>query len=149
MVPQLLDHMRDNASGFHFDARIQVIMEHWTRGRVALVGDAGYAVSLTTGQGASMAMVGAYVLAGEIAASGTDLAAGITRYEDELREYVLRNQAAARNLNDQNRSDDAQPGPGDFTDFGTMVQDLSLKDYPPPVRLACAGARNRTWSAQR
>nr|BFE72095.1 hypothetical protein GCM10020092_053960 [Actinoplanes digitatis] len=55
--------MRDNASGFHFDARIQVIMEHWTRGRVALVGDAGYAVSLTTGQGASMAMVGAYVLA--------------------------------------------------------------------------------------
>ena len=73
VVPQILAHMRDDASGFHFDARIQVIMEHWTKGRVALVGDAGYAVSLTTGQGASMAMVGAYILAGEIAASGADL----------------------------------------------------------------------------
>jgi 2-polyprenyl-6-methoxyphenol hydroxylase-like FAD-dependent oxidoreductase len=121
--------MKDNASGLHFDARIQVIMEHWTKGRVALVGDAGYAVSLTTGQGASMAMVGAHVLAGEIAASGTDLAAGITRYENEIREYVLRNQAAARKLNDQNQSDDGRSGRGDFTDLGTMVEYLSLKDY--------------------
>ncbi len=136
VVPQILEHMEDDASGFHFDARIQVIMEHWTRGRVALVGDAGYAVSLTTGQGASMAMVGAYVLAGEIAASGSDPAAGITRYENEVREYVLRNQAAARELNEQNRSDDGRSGPGDFTDFGTMVEDLSLKDYPLLLGLA-------------
>lgn len=136
VVPQILEHMKENASGFHFDARIQVIMEHWTRGRVALVGDAGYAVSLTTGQGASMAMVGAYVLAGEIAASGSDLAAGITRYENEVREYVLRNQAAARKLNEQNQSDDGQSDPGDFSDFGTMVEDLSLKDYPLLVGLA-------------
>jgi 2-polyprenyl-6-methoxyphenol hydroxylase-like FAD-dependent oxidoreductase len=136
VVPQILEHMADDASGFHFDARIQVIMEHWTKGRVALVGDAGYAVSLTTGQGASMAMVGAYVLAGEIAAAGADLAAGITRYEDEIREYVLRNQAAARKLNDQSRSDEDRSGPGDFTDFGTMVEDLSLTDYLPLVRPA-------------
>ncbi len=129
VVPQILEHMRDNASGFHFDARVQVIMEHWTKGRVALVGDAGYAVSLTTGQGASMAMAGAYVLAGEIAAAGGDPAAGIARYEDEVREYVRRNQAAARRLNDRNQSEDGQPGPGDFTDFGTLVEDLSLPDY--------------------
>jgi 2-polyprenyl-6-methoxyphenol hydroxylase-like FAD-dependent oxidoreductase len=128
VVPQILEHMK-NASGFHFDARIQVIMEHWTRERVALVGDAGYAVSLTTGQGASMAMVGAYVLAGEIAVSVGDPAAGIARYEDEIREYVLRNQAAARQLNDQNQSDDGPSDPGDFTDFGTMIEDLQLKDY--------------------
>jgi 2-polyprenyl-6-methoxyphenol hydroxylase-like FAD-dependent oxidoreductase len=133
VVPQILEHMYDNASGFHFDARIQVIMEHWTKGRVALVGDAGYAVSLTTGQGASMAMAGAYVLAGEIAASGADLAAGISCYEDEVREYVLRNQAAARKLNGENQSG-GSPGPGDFTDFGTMVQDLLLKDYPSLIR---------------
>jgi 2-polyprenyl-6-methoxyphenol hydroxylase-like FAD-dependent oxidoreductase len=129
VVPQILQHMRDDATGFHFDARIQVIMEHWTKGRVALVGDAGYAVSLSTGQGASMAMVGAYVLAGEIAASGTDLAAGVARYEDDLREYVLRNQAAARELNDRNHHDDGRSGAGDLTDFGTLVEDLSLKDY--------------------
>ncbi|GIJ45219.1 hypothetical protein Val02_21050 [Virgisporangium aliadipatigenens] len=129
VVPQILEHLRD-ASGFHFDARIQVVMEHWTKGRIALVGDAGYAVSLTTGQGASMAMVGAYVLAGEIAASGGDPAAGIARYEDALREYVLRNQAAARDLNDRNHNDDDRSGPGDFTDFGTLVEEMSLKDYP-------------------
>ncbi|AGL21563.1 FAD-dependent monooxygenase [Actinoplanes sp. N902-109] len=129
VVPQLLDHMRGDASSFYFDARIQVIMEHWTKGRVALVGDAGYAVSLTTGQGASMAMAGAYVLAGEIAAAGADLAAGIARYEKELREYVLHNQVAARELNDRNHQDDGSSGPGDFTDFGTLVEDLTLKDY--------------------
>ncbi|MFI5937925.1 FAD-dependent monooxygenase [Actinoplanes sp. NPDC051494] len=129
VVPQIVEHMLDGAPGFHFDARIQVIMEHWTKGRVALVGDAGYAVSLTTGQGASMAMAGAYVLAGEIAAAGTDLAAGIGRYEDEVREYVLRNQAAARELNDRDHDDEAPSGPGDFTDFGTLVEDLSLKGY--------------------
>ena len=126
VVPQILEHMRNDASGFHFDARIQVIMEHWTKGRVALVGDAGYAVSLTTGQGASMAMAGAYVLAGEIAASGGDLPAGIARYEDEIRQYVLRNQAAARELNEQGQSD--------LPDFGTMVEHLALKDYLPLQR---------------
>lgn len=129
VVPQILKQMRD-AAGFHFDARIQVIMEHWTRGRVGLVGDAGYAVSLTTGQGASMAMVGAYILAGEMASASDNPAAGIARYEDEIREYVLRSQAAARRLNDQNQSDDASSGPGDFADFGTMTEDLKLKDYP-------------------
>ncbi|AGZ43745.1 FAD-dependent monooxygenase [Actinoplanes friuliensis] len=126
VVPQIIEHMKHDASGFHFDARIQVIMEHWTRGRVALVGDAGYAVSLTTGQGASMAMVGAYVLAGEIAAAAEDPATGIRRYEDKIRGYVLRNQAAARKLNDEDTL-----GPGDFTDFGTLVEDLPLHDYLP------------------
>ncbi|MFI5843965.1 FAD-dependent monooxygenase [Catenuloplanes sp. NPDC051500] len=130
IVPQILDHMRD-ASGFHFDARIQVIMEHWTKGRVALVGDAGYAVSLTTGQGASMAMAGAYVLAGEIAAAGADPAAGIARYEDEIRGYVLRGQASAREVNDRDAT-----SPGDFPDFGALVEDLTLKDYDPLRRSA-------------
>ncbi|WP_033343026.1 FAD-dependent monooxygenase [Catenuloplanes japonicus] len=120
VVPQILEHLRD-ASGFHFDARIQVIMEHWTKGRVALVGDAGYAVSLTTGQGASMAMAGAYVLAGEIAAAGDDPSAGIARYEDGIRAYVLRSQAVAREVNGR-ESDD-------LVDFGTLVEDLPLKDY--------------------
>ncbi|MFI5960208.1 FAD-dependent monooxygenase [Cryptosporangium sp. NPDC051539] len=134
VVPQILEHMRHDASGFHFDARVQVVMDHWTRNRVALVGDAGYAVSLTTGQGASMALVGAYVLAGELAGSAADPAAGITRYEDEIRDYVLDNQAAARRLNDRNHDDDGQAGPGDFADFGTLVVDLALKDYRSPAR---------------
>lgn len=128
VVPRIVEHMWNDASGFHFDARIQVIMDDWTKGRVALVGDAGYAVSLTTGQGASMAVAGAYVLAGEIAASAADPAVGIARYEDAVRDYVLRNRATARDLNDK---DD-----GDLTDFGTLVEDLPLKDYRPFARSA-------------
>lgn len=127
VVPQILEHMRD-ATSFHFDSRSQVVMEHWTDGRVALVGDAGYAVSLTTGQGATMAMVGAYVLAGELAAAHGDPAAGIAHYEDELRDYVLRGQAAARHLNEANAADDDQ-APGDVADFGEMVEELPLKSY--------------------
>jgi 2-polyprenyl-6-methoxyphenol hydroxylase-like FAD-dependent oxidoreductase len=133
VVPQIVEHM-DGATSFHFDSRSQVVMEHWTRGRVALVGDAGYAVSLTTGQGASMAMVGAYVLAGELVESRGDLPTGIVRYEDELREYVLRNQAAARELNDADAADtagdtDRDSDPGDFADFGEFVETLVLKPY--------------------
>lgn len=130
VVPQIIEHMR-TASSFHFDARFQVIMEHWTRGAVALVGDAGYAVSLTTGQGTSMAMVGAYVLAGELAASVDDLEAGARRYEDTLRDYVLQNQAAARELNER---DTSNAGPGDFADFGELVQQFQLTDYQASPR---------------
>jgi 2-polyprenyl-6-methoxyphenol hydroxylase-like FAD-dependent oxidoreductase len=127
VVPEILEHMRD-ATSFHFDSRSQVVMKHWTDGRVALVGDAGYAVSLTTGQGATMAMVGAYVLAGELAASCGDPSVGIARYENELRDYVLRGQAAARHLNDDNAAAD-DTDPGDVADFGEMVEPLHLKDY--------------------
>jgi 2-polyprenyl-6-methoxyphenol hydroxylase-like FAD-dependent oxidoreductase len=130
VVPQIVEHMRD-ASSFHFDARFQVIMEHWTKGPVALVGDAGYAVSLTTGQGTSMAMVGAYVLAGELASSLGDLASGARRYEDSIREYVLQNQAAARELNDR---DDSSDGPGEFADFGELVEQFDLTDYRAGAR---------------
>jgi 2-polyprenyl-6-methoxyphenol hydroxylase-like FAD-dependent oxidoreductase len=129
VVPQIVEHMHATSS-FHFDARFQVIMEHWTAGRVALVGDAGYAVSLTTGQGTSMAMVGAYVLAGELAASVADLTTGGRRYEGEIRGYVLQNQAVARELNDR---DDSGDGPGDFADFGELVEEIALRDYPVDV----------------
>jgi 2-polyprenyl-6-methoxyphenol hydroxylase-like FAD-dependent oxidoreductase len=94
------------------------------------VGDAGYAVSLTTGQGTSMAMVGAYVLAGELAASVADLTTGGRRYEGEIRGYVLQNQAVARELNDR---DDSGDGPGDFADFGELVEEIALRDYPVDV----------------
>lgn len=69
-------------------------MSRWSRGRIALVGDAGYAVSLGTGQATSVAMVGAYVLAGELATHEDDLMGGLDAYEDNLRAYVTRNQTS-------------------------------------------------------
>lgn len=54
------------ADDFYFDTVNQIHQDRWSSGRVALLGDAAYAPSLASGQGSSMAIVGAYVLAGEL-----------------------------------------------------------------------------------
>src|SRR6516164_3852518 len=67
-VPRLLG-MMPSASDYYFDAAAQIRMDHWSKGRVVLVGDAGYCASPMSGQGTSLALIGAYVLAGELAAA--------------------------------------------------------------------------------
>jgi 2-polyprenyl-6-methoxyphenol hydroxylase-like FAD-dependent oxidoreductase len=79
------------APDFFFDSLGQVRMPHWTRGRVALVGDAGYCATPLTGLGTSLALVGAYVLAGELGAAD-DHRAAFDRYEQIMRPYVERSQ---------------------------------------------------------
>jgi 2-polyprenyl-6-methoxyphenol hydroxylase-like FAD-dependent oxidoreductase len=86
-VPRLLEAMR-NAPDFYFDMFGQVHMDRWSNGRVGLVGDAGYSPSPLTGLGTSLAIVGAYVLAGELAAAAGDHRTAFTRYDDALRGYV-------------------------------------------------------------
>jgi 2-polyprenyl-6-methoxyphenol hydroxylase-like FAD-dependent oxidoreductase len=54
------------ADDFYFDAFTQVHMQTISRGRVTLVGDAGYCASPLSGMGTSVALVGAYVLSGEL-----------------------------------------------------------------------------------
>ncbi|MFG3258203.1 FAD-dependent monooxygenase [Streptomyces sp. NPDC048172] len=98
-VPRLLEVMRE-APDFYFDAMAQVRMESWVRGRAALVGDAGYCPSPLSGQGSSLALVGAYVLADELGKEGAegtegDLAAGLARYDARMRPFVAVNQALA------------------------------------------------------
>ncbi|TMR89824.1 FAD-dependent monooxygenase [Nonomuraea basaltis] len=90
-VPRLLDAMW-KADDFYFDAMAQVRMERWSTGRVALIGDAGYCATPLSGQGTSLAMVGAYVLAQEL---GADPAAAFDRYEERMRPFVAANQALA------------------------------------------------------
>ncbi|MGI5126131.1 FAD-dependent monooxygenase [Pseudonocardia sp. CA-107938] len=82
----------DAAPDFYADSVSQVRMESWSRGRVALVGDAAYCPSLASGQGTSLALVGAYVLAGELAAAGGDHAAAFAAYEQRMRAFVEVNQ---------------------------------------------------------
>jgi 2-polyprenyl-6-methoxyphenol hydroxylase-like FAD-dependent oxidoreductase len=85
----------------YFDRVSQIRMDRWTKGRVALVGDAAYAPSLLAGQGAALAIVGAYVLAGEVAraAAGTaGLEQALGRYESALRPFMLAKQDAAARL---------------------------------------------------
>jgi 2-polyprenyl-6-methoxyphenol hydroxylase-like FAD-dependent oxidoreductase len=92
--PRLLEEMRE-ASDFYFDDISQIRMDRWSNGRVALVGDAAFGPTLITGQGTSMAVVGAYVLAGELAAAGGDYRAAFTCYEQACRSYMKQNQEIA------------------------------------------------------
>src|SRR5262249_30911626 len=67
-VPRLLE-MMPTASDWYFDKAAQIVMPRWSQGRVALVGDAAYCASPMSGQGTSIALIGAFVLAGELSAA--------------------------------------------------------------------------------
>lgn len=84
---RLLHDMR-YAPDFYFDSVGQVHMDTWSHGRVTLVGDAAYCPSSLSGMGSGLALVGAYVLAGELAAARGDHRVAFARYEQEMREYA-------------------------------------------------------------
>jgi 2-polyprenyl-6-methoxyphenol hydroxylase-like FAD-dependent oxidoreductase len=143
VIPQIVEHML-RANDFHFYSLSQVRMDGWSRGRIVLVGDAGYAVSAGTGQATTVAMVGAYVLAGELATHHDDLVRGVTAYEDELRAYVTRNQDIAWEQNGQPpttigaepTADTAEIDPtGGIPDFGALTVPFALRSYQNPVRV--------------
>ena len=85
----------DASQDVYFDHVSQIRMDAWTRGRVALVGDAAYCVSLLAGQGSALAMIGATVLAGELHEARGDYARAFARYEERLRGFLAHKQKAA------------------------------------------------------
>ncbi|MFH8223583.1 FAD-dependent monooxygenase [Streptomyces sp. NPDC018057] len=92
-VPRLVEAMGD-ADDLFFDIVSQIHLPVWSRGRVAFAGDAAHATSFLSGQGSSVALVGAYVLAGELAAR-PDHTAAFAAYEHLMRPFAERNQALA------------------------------------------------------
>ncbi len=94
-VPRFL-HLMNESPDFYFDCMAQIHMPHWTKGRVALIGDAGYAVSPIAGQGASVALVGAYVLAAELAKMQKDYKSAFLNYETTIKDFVKKNQDLAK-----------------------------------------------------
>jgi 2-polyprenyl-6-methoxyphenol hydroxylase-like FAD-dependent oxidoreductase len=86
------------AEDFYFDAVSQIRMDSWSRGRVALVGDACSCPSLLAGQGAALAMTGAYVLAGELKKAKGDHAAAFGAYETLLRPFMAGKQRAGASV---------------------------------------------------
>ena len=92
VVPRLLELLRD-ADDVYFDAISQVELPRYSAGRVVLVGDAAHCPSPAAGQGTSMALVGAYLLAGELAAAAGEHQTAFDRYEARLRPYAERNMA--------------------------------------------------------
>jgi 2-polyprenyl-6-methoxyphenol hydroxylase-like FAD-dependent oxidoreductase len=89
-IPRLLAALADTSS-FYFGPLAQVRMDEWSKGRVTLVGDAAHCPSPFSGQGTSLALVGAFVLGRELARSD-DHAEAFARYEARMRPFVLLNQ---------------------------------------------------------
>ena len=96
-APRLLRAAR-TAPDFYLDSMGQIRLDRWSQGRVVLLGDAGYCPSPLTGLGTSLALVGAYILAGELATAATTttddaaLQHAFDRYESRMRPYVEQGQ---------------------------------------------------------
>jgi 2-polyprenyl-6-methoxyphenol hydroxylase-like FAD-dependent oxidoreductase len=73
----------------------QIKMDHRSEGRTVLFGDAAYCASPLSGMGTGMAMVGAYILAGELRQADGDHTVAFVRYEVLMREYVMKCQKIA------------------------------------------------------
>jgi 2-polyprenyl-6-methoxyphenol hydroxylase-like FAD-dependent oxidoreductase len=111
-IPAMVAAMR-HANDAFFDTVSQVRLPYWSSGRIALVGDAAYAPSFLTGQGSSLALVGAYMLAGSLAAH-RDHTAAFAAYERDTRWFVELNQA--------------QVGKGDAALFPTTAEALERRN---------------------
>jgi 2-polyprenyl-6-methoxyphenol hydroxylase-like FAD-dependent oxidoreductase len=125
---EVLDEL-ELTEALYFDSVSQIRMQHWSRGRVALVGDAAFCVSLLAGQGSALAMISSYVLAGELAAANDRYELAFGRYETLLRSYIAAKQSAAERF------------AGAFapkTQFGLSFRNLVIKAFAFPglARLA-------------
>ncbi len=92
--PEILKAL-DQTDSLYFDAVSQIRLDRWHRGRVALVGDAAFCPSLVAGEGAGLAMTGAYLLAGELKKAGGDFRTGYPAYQDRFKPFIERKQRQA------------------------------------------------------
>jgi 2-polyprenyl-6-methoxyphenol hydroxylase-like FAD-dependent oxidoreductase len=97
--PQILEWL-DRTDSLYFDCVSQIRMKPsasggWSRGRVSLVGDAACCVSFLAGQGSALAMIAAYILAGELHRAQGDFRQAFARYENLFGPFVLKKQKAA------------------------------------------------------
>jgi len=93
-VPRLLEQMQ-TAPDLYCDAVSQIRMQRWSHGRAVLLGDAGYCPALLSGQGSTLAMMGAYILAGELKVALGDHKLAFAQYEQVFRPVVRQEQKQA------------------------------------------------------
>jgi 2-polyprenyl-6-methoxyphenol hydroxylase-like FAD-dependent oxidoreductase len=139
---QILEAL-DRTDDLYFDRVSQIRMPRWSQGRIALVGDAAYCVSLVAGQGSALAMTGAYVLAGELASACGQHVEGFANYEKVLRAFIDAKQQGAERfagafapktwwglfLRNQVIKAAAVPGIARFAFGRDIVDRLRLPDY--------------------
>ena len=146
-TPRILAHL-DDTPDFYLDQVAQVVMDRWSSGRVGLIGDAAFSASPMSGAGTGLALVGAYMLAGELAAADWDPAAGFAGYEERMRSYVEANQEIGRmHVQMLTAPDpDAEPAPEPDMDALTDLIDRAvngpeLPDYEGVPDLGPTAAR--------
>lgn len=86
--PRILDALKD-ADDLYIDKLTQIRMDTWHRGRIVVVGDAAWCVTLMGGGGSSLALIGGYILARSLhGAPDGDLDRGLQAYEEWMRPLV-------------------------------------------------------------
>ncbi|MFE3653230.1 FAD-dependent monooxygenase [Streptomyces sp. NPDC059152] len=131
-----------DADDLYFDSISRVDVPTWSTGRIALLGDAAYGATVG-GMGTGSAVVGAYVLAGELATAAGDHRQAFARYEEKLRPYVTRCQEGGRAAGEflapltQEAITARNAALNDPATLTAMLQegheisaDISLDDYP-------------------
>ncbi len=88
----------DETGDLYFDRVSQIRMDRWDHGRVVLLGDAAFCVSLLAGQGSALAMTAAYILAGELHRAAGDHSRAFARYQEIFGPFVGGKQKAALRL---------------------------------------------------
>jgi len=140
--PRILDAL-DRARELYFDTVSQIRMPGWSRGRVALVGDAAFCVSLLAGQGSALAIISAYVLAGELVKAGGRHEEAFRQYEIFLRAFMESRQRGAKRfagafapktrwglwVRNQMLNAFAIPGLATFAVGKDIIDSLHLPDY--------------------
>jgi 2-polyprenyl-6-methoxyphenol hydroxylase-like FAD-dependent oxidoreductase len=133
----------DSSDDLYFDRVSQIHLPSWTKGRVALIGDAAFCPSLLAGEGSGMAMTAAYMLAGELKRANWDYHAAFSNYERLLRPGIEKKQRAAVRfassfapktefgitLRNWVTRAFAIPGVGELFVGASLKDDLALPDY--------------------
>jgi 2-polyprenyl-6-methoxyphenol hydroxylase-like FAD-dependent oxidoreductase len=123
----------DRTEDLYLDRVSQIRMPNWTRGRTALIGDAAFCVSLAAGQGSALAMISAYVLAGELAKAGGQYPEAFAAYESRLRDYIAEKQRGAARF---------ASAFAPRTPFGMWFRNLVIKSFSIPSLAYYAAGRD-------
>ncbi|TDB75302.1 FAD-dependent monooxygenase [Micromonospora sp. KC723] len=95
-VPDALRHLREDSARAYFDAVSQVVVPRWSSGRVVLLGDAAWCVTLFAGHGAALALAGADHLGAALRRHADDIPSALAEWESRLRPEAAKRQALAR-----------------------------------------------------
>jgi 2-polyprenyl-6-methoxyphenol hydroxylase-like FAD-dependent oxidoreductase len=122
--PKIVEAMKET-SQFYYNELAQIHMARWSRGRVVLAGDAAHCASPFTGQGTSLAIVGALILAYELSRRPEQPSEAFAAYEEHMRPYVAINQSLLDLTREGPIPDEQMDRAKHAIDIGQIISDLS------------------------